>query len=393
MPPGAASKASLMGNQSPEDRPGSSVVSFPEAKALAEAHGTPLLVCDLKRIEDNYKRLKALLRRFELYYAVKSNPHPKILKRLANLGSRFDVASKNEIMMCMQAGATPDRIIYANPVKPNDYIKFSNENHVRTFTFDNPNELEKMAKYAPGSDVILRIAVRDTGSTCKFSTKFGASEKDAIKLFQKAKSLGLKPAGISFHVGSQCLNMDNFSWALDICAAIFRTAEKRDMYMSILDVGGGIPIKYVEDVYTFEELAELINEKVEDLFPPWITPIAEPGRAICGDAMTLITKVIGVSKRNRVDCAYIDDGCYNSLSEKVFGHCRYSVLAENNRPKRDYTIFGPTCDSMDVVATDVPIPELKVDDILLVPSAGAYTNAAASHFNGFDPAKIHFMNE
>jgi ornithine decarboxylase len=188
--------------------------------------------------------------------------------------------------------------------------------------------------------------------------------------------------------------MDNFSWALDICAAIMRSAEKRDMYLSILDIGGGIPIRYVEEVYSFEELAEQVNEKVEDLFPPWITPIAEPGRAVVGNAMTLITKVIGVSKRNRVDCAYIDDGCYNSLSEKVFGHCTYNVLAENGgKPKRNYTIFGPTCDSMDVVATDAPLPELNVDDLLLIPGAGAYTNAAATHFNGFDPARIHFLNE
>lgn len=379
--------------QSPEYRTGSSVVSFKQAKALAAKHGTPLLVCDLQRVEDNYKALKNLMRRFELYYAVKANPHPKILKRLAKLGSNFDVASKNEILLCQEAGAKPDDMIYANPVKPAESIKFAHDLGVKTFTFDNPDELVKMAKWAPGSNVVLRIMVRDAGSACKFSTKFGASEHDTLSLLLKAKDLGLKPAGLSFHVGSQCLNMDNFGWALDMCSTIFKSAERHDIDMTILDVGGGIPIKYVEDVYSFNELSDLINEKMEDLFSPWVKPIAEPGRAVAGDCMTLITRVLGVSRRNRVDCAYIDDGVYNSLSETVFGHCEYDILSDKKGEPRTYTIFGPTCDSMDVVTSNAYLPELEDGDLLMIPSAGAYTNAAATHFNGFDPAKILFLNE
>jgi len=383
----------MSNNQSPDDRPGTSVISFGEAKALAEKHGTPLLVCDLQKVEDNYKRLKNLLRRFELYYAVKANPHPKILKRLHRLGSHYDVASKNEMIMCQQIGAKSEDLLYANPVKPVESIKFAYEQNIRTFTYDNVNEIDKMAKYAPGSNVILRIMVKDAGSTCKFSTKFGARERDALSLLTKAKAKALNPIGLSFHVGSQCLNIDQFGWALDICSAIFKSAERKDIDLSVLDIGGGIPIRYIDDVYPIEELADMINEKVEDLFPPWVRPIAEPGRVIVGDSTTLITRVVGVTKRHQVNCAYIDDGVYNSLSEKVFGHCEYDILSDQPGEKKQYTIFGPTCDSMDIVTDKAKLPQLEVGDLLLVPSTGAYTNAAATYFNGFDPAEIIFLNE
>lgn len=380
----------MMGNSS-DEKPGSSVISFREAAALAEKHGTPLLVCDLRRIESNYKRLKSLLRRFDLYYAVKANPHPLILKTLVKLGSCFDVASKNEIQMCFDAGAKPEQILYANPVKPREHLKFAYDNGVTSFTFDNPHEVEKMAKYAPGSSVILRLMVSDVGSACQFSAKFGAKESDAMGLLKKAKDLGLKPDGLSFHVGSQCTNPDNFSNALDMCSSIFKNAEKKGIEMSVLDTGGGIPIEYLEKIYPLEELAEVINGKITELFPPNVKPIAEPGRPIVGDAMTLVARVTGVAKRQNKDCIYIDDGVYHSLSEKVFGHCEYKFVSEKQGPLKKHTVFGPTCDSMDMVSDKAMLPEMKEDDLLLCLSAGAYTNAAATHFNGFEPAKIVFL--
>jgi ornithine decarboxylase len=371
-------------------KPDSSVVSFEEAKILAGQHGTPLLVCDLDRVRYNYKRLKESLRGFELYYAVKANPHPEILKTLVGLGSCFDVASKNEISACLEAGAKPEHLLYANPVKPREHIAFAHENGIKTFTYDSKQELEKMAKYAPGCNVILRLSVRDVGSLCKFSTKFGAKGGDAIGLLDEAVLHGLHPIGLSFHVGSQCTNMENFASALDACDKVFKSAEARGLHLSILDTGGGIPIKYVKDVYSLEEISKVILEKIAG-FPKSVKPIAEPGRILIGDTMTLVTRVIGVGKRNGNNCIYLDDGCYNSLSEKIFGHCEYKLISDRPGPLDNYTAFGPTCDSVDVISRDASLPNIEENDILLVPNAGAYTNAAATHFNGFEPAKIVFL--
>ncbi len=373
------------------DKPGSSVVSFKEARALAEEHGTPLLVCDLERVGQNYARLKELVPGAELYFAVKANPHPKILKTLAGLGSSFDVASKEEIRMCLEAGAEPERLLYANPVKARSHIEFAYENNVRTFTYDSKLEVEKMAEHAPGSDVILRVAVKDVGSVCKFSAKFGAREKQAMELLKMAAGKGLNPIGLSFHVGSQCKRIQNYASALDLCSRIFEKARRNGFELSVLDIGGGIPIRYVEDVYSFEDLSQLLNNHTEGRFPPETRIIMEPGRPMVGDSMTLLSRVIGINKRNGRDCLYLDDGCYNSLSEKVFGHCEYRIVSDRQGDLRKYKVFGPTCDSMDVVSTASYLPQPEEGDLLLVLNAGAYTNAAATRFNGFPPAKIVFI--
>lgn len=371
-------------------KPGSSVISFEEARVLAEKHGTPLLVCDLDRVRYNYKRLKVLLKGFELYYAVKANPHPEILKALVQLGSCFDVASKNEIAACLEAGARPEHLLYANPVKPREHISFAYGKGVKTFTYDSDQELEKMAKYSPGSDVILRLSVRDVGSLCKFSTKFGARVGNALDLLEGAISHGLHPIGLSFHVGSQCTNMENFTKALEMCGRVFKRAEERGFHLTVLDTGGGIPIKYVKEIYSVEEVSSLIVQKVAEL-PEGVKLMAEPGRVVVGDAMALVTRVIGVVRRNGENCIYLDDGCYNSLSEKIFGHCEYMPLSDRPEPTEAYTVFGPTCDSVDVITRNASLPKVEENDILLVPNTGAYTNAAATHFNGFDPAKIVFL--
>jgi len=380
-----------MGKSSSGKKLGSSVVSFEQARKIAEKQGTPTLVCDLKKVEENYRKLASVMPDIQPYYAVKANPLPEILKTLERLGSSFDIASKNEIIMCLDAGATPERMIYSNPVKSVEYIKFAYDNGVKTFTFDNPVELEKMAKYAPGSNVVLRLAVRDLGSVCKFSTKFGAKEKFAVELLRKAKNLGLNPQGLAFHVGSQCTNIDNFSSALEMCSRVFRNATKNGITLSLVDIGGGIPVRYLEDVYSIDDVATLINARAKELFPEGIRFISEPGRFIVANCMTLITRVIGVNDLNGTRRLYIDDGCYNSLSENVFGHCNYELLTDKSGETQAYMVFGPTCDSMDIVAKDYHLPEMGAGDLLLIPNTGAYTNTAATHFNGFDPARILFL--
>jgi ornithine decarboxylase len=374
-----------------DEKPGCSVISFDKARELSNKHGTPLLVCSLDRVKENYTMLKGMIPDVDLYYAVKANTLPQILKTLVKQGSKFDVASVNEIKMCLKAGAKPQDLLYANPVKAPEAIKFAYDHNVRYFTYDSLNEVDKMAKHAPGSRVILRMAVRDVGSVCKFSTKFGAREKSATKLIKYAKKKGLEPVGLSFHVGSQCTNIDNYSTAIGLCSKIFARARKQGIELSVLDIGGGIPIEYTTDVYSFDDLAELINTELDQCFEGRPKIIMEPGRPMVGDCMTLVVRVIGTNVRNNTDCAYLNDGVYNSLSERVFGHCEYRVVSDKTGSFRKYILFGPTCDSMDIISKGIYLPELAEGDVLMILNAGAYTNAAATHFNGFDPAKIIFI--
>jgi ornithine decarboxylase len=369
----------------------SPVVSFDEARRLAAEHGTPLLVCNIERIKDNYRRLQASLNA-EIFYAVKANPLPKILKTLVSLDSGFDVASVNEMKACLAVGAKPVKLLYANPVKPAESIRFAYEHKIRTFTYDSIYEVKKMAENAPGSEVILRLAVKDVGSVCKFSAKFGAAEKYSIELLEAARDAGLKPIGLSFHVGSQCTRIENFISALDMCASIAKKAEKKGIHLSVLDIGGGIPIRYTSEVYSLEELSKTIHTKIQNTVLSGMRIIMEPGRPMVANAMTLIAKVIGVNRRRGKECIYIDDGCYNSLSEKVFGHCEYEVITDKEGEKEQQVVFGPTCDSVDVVTRKAMLPRMEEGDIVKIPNTGAYSNAAATHFNGFSPAKIIFSN-
>jgi ornithine decarboxylase len=372
-----------------------SVVSFNKARELADKYGTPLLILDLESVKDNYRSLKKIRKGMDLFYAVKANPHPRILQALVELGSNFDVASKNEILMCLDAGAKPEQLLYANPIKSPESISFAYEHDVKAFTYDALPEVEKMAKYAPGSDVILRVAVQDIGSYCKFSTKFGARERSAVKLLDKAKSAGLNPIGLSFHVGSQCTHMENFGLAIELCGRIIKNAEeKKKIALTTLDMGGGIPVRYIHDVYSYEDLSELINDRIDIHLPEDMRIIMEPGRPMVGDAMTLLTRVVGRSRRSGRECLYLDDGVYNSLSEKVFGHCEYRLTSDKKGPLKRFRVFGPTCDSMDVITNDTYLPStLEPDDLILVLNTGAYTNAAATHFNGFDPAKVIVLQD
>lgn len=370
--------------------PDSSVVSFDEARALARSHGTPLLVCDLNRLRDNYGRLKSLVPGAEIYYAIKANPLPEIVKALVRLGSKFDVASKNEMKLCLDCGAKPRDLLYANPVKPPESIRYAQENGITTFTYDSLSEIGKMAENAPGCDAILRLAVPDVGSVCKFSTKFGAQGKYAMRLLSEARDRGLSTTGLSFHVGSQCTRIENYSRALDFSLRVFEKARARGFPLEVLDLGGGIPIEYITGTYSFEDLSQLLNRHIE-AFPKDVKVILEPGRPMVGDIMTLLTRVIGMNRRRNRDCVYLDDGVYNSLSEKVFGHCEYRIVSDNKGPLTEYIVFGPTCDSMDVISKRSCLPEQETGDLLLVLNVGAYTNAAATHFNGFDPAKIIFI--
>jgi ornithine decarboxylase len=358
-------------------------------KNLAKKHGTPLMAISRSALLQQIKRFKKTLPRVKAFYAVKANSEPEIIKTVCSTGIGFDVASSSELQAVIRAGAKPDKIIFANTVKPSNSIKDAVDNGVKLFTFDSEYELDKIAETAPGSSVVVRIKVPNVGSMVELSLKFGVEPADAVPLLIKAHKLGLKPAGVSFHVGSQCTHIENYIDALEMSAIIVRDAALKRIPINIVDIGGGFPIRHFDhDEDHFDKLAAVISKELARLFEPNIRIIAEPGRFIAGPAAVLITTVIGKAIRENKHWYYLDDGVYGDLSGLVFDHANYQFKSLKTGKRRLSTLAGPTCDSFDIIARGEDLPELEIGDILYVQNIGAYSSASATNFNGIRTAKL-----
>jgi ornithine decarboxylase len=356
--------------------------------ALAKRHGTPLFVISRTLLREQVGHFRKLLPRVKPYYAVKANPHPAILKVFAQEGLGFDVASAPEIELALAAGATPDKLIFANTTKKEDVIAAARRRGVVFMTFDSEYELLKIAKQAHGARVLVRVKVPNVGSMVELSLKFGAEPADAVPLLLKAKRLGLKPIGVSFHVGSQCTHGDNYLEAFELSAIIIRDARAKQLPMEIIDVGGGFPIcHFATDEDWFARMAPALNFELDRLFSPNLTVIAEPGRALAGPACLLLMSVIGKSIRGNKHWYYLDDGVYGALSGTIFDHCRYEFHVFKRGLTQLTTLAGPTCDSLDVISNDEELPELDFGDLVYARNIGAYSLASATSFNGIPPAK------
>ncbi|MCM8822638.1 MAG: type III PLP-dependent enzyme [Candidatus Omnitrophica bacterium] len=363
-------------------------------KGLVKKYGSPLFVIFLREIDKRIQLFRGALPRVEPYYAVKANPHPSILRFLIKKGLGFDVASKTEIENIIKYGGKKEKLIFANTVKSPDALKYAAKTGVDLMTFDSEYELNKIAKFCPGARVIARIKVPNVGSVVELSLKFGVEPADAIALLIKAIKLGLKPAGISFHVGSQCTEVSNFIEALELASIIFHDALLKKIALEILDIGGGFPITHFDnEVDIFPSMAEKIGGEINRLFDKSIRVIAEPGRFIAGPACILITRVIGKSIRNNKHWYYLDDGVYGCLSGIVYDHCKYQFKVFKKGPTQLSTLAGPTCDSFDVVSVSEDLPELECGDIVYIENIGAYSIATATNFNSILPARVITINK
>ena len=357
--------------------------------ALIKMHGSPLLVIDRNQLIGEYQRFRRLLPRVRLFYAIKANPHPDIIKTLASLGGCFDVASEGEMRHVLAQGVTPDRIIFANTVKRPEALQFARKHKVNLVTFDNEPELYKIAKYAPGCRVLARLKVSNLGSIVELSLKFGADEDQIVPMLLKARSLGLKAEGVSFHVGSQCTNIENYIRAFEAVADIVENAAKHDLKIKMVNIGGGFPIKHFRsDTHNLDTFGSKMRRELDRLFPKDIEIIAEPGRALAGPSGMLITRVVGRSIRNNKNYYYLDDGVYGDFSGTVFDHCKYEFRTLTKTQKFLSILAGPTCDSFDTISVGEEMPELDVGGVVYVPNIGAYSCASALTFNGIPPAKV-----
>ena len=305
-----------------------------QLQRLAHEHGTPIVVIDHDIIRQNYAAFKKHLPKVQGYYAVKANAEPAIVRTLYNSGASFDVASLPEFMLVYenirhlpakeQQDFIWDKIIYANPTKPKETLKALDQ-YKPLVTYDNLGELKKIKAFAPHAGVVLRLRVPNTGSMVELSSKFGCDPGEAVDLILAAFEMGLVAEGLSFHVGSQCTNFQNFVQALDIASAVMKEAKSRGREIKILDIGGGFPAAYDRHVKPFSGLARKINAEIDRLFPRDIQILAEPGRFLVATAATSVARVIGKAVRDGKTCYYIDDSVYHTFSGIIFDHCQYHL--------------------------------------------------------------------
>jgi len=379
------------------------MVSLNTLKKLAQEHGTPLFVVDHDELRRNYATFKKHLPRVQAYYAVKANSNPEIIRTLFKAGASFDVASLPELRaVCENIKDLPaekrqqwiwDKIIYANPIKANETLA-ELDHYNPLVTYDNSEEIRKIKKYAPNAGLALRLKVPNTGAMVELSSKFGAAPGEAVDLILEADKAGLTVEGLSFHVGSQTTNFENYVQAINLAANIFQEAKERGYTkMNLLDIGGGFPAPYDASVRPFAELAKIINRELDRLFPKDIQILAEPGRFLVATAGIAISRIIGKAVRDGKLCYYIDDGVYHTFSGVIFDHCHYHLKSFKKGPTQICSVFGPTCDALDVVSLAENLPgDLKLGDLLYSENIGAYSHASSTYFNGFPPAEVVHVN-
>jgi len=355
-------------------------------------------IVDLGKVIRQYQKWKDLLPRITPFYAVKCNPDILVCKVLASLFSNFDCASKSEISQIMSITNDPSRIIFANPCKMSNQLKYSRANDIDTLTFDSDHELYKIKLYHPYAKLILRIQVDDSKSVCKFNSKFGCKLDEVEKILKLAQTMNLDVNGVSFHVGSNCGDAMQYYNAIKDARKVFDIAKKLNYDMKIIDIGGGYSDE--ADHIKFEDCASIINKGLDEIFSDiedlkiW----SEPGRFMVNNSHTLVINVIG--KKEFIDengeknfIYYMNDGVYGSFNCIYFDHAKPRIYPFNERNEKQYksTIFGPTCDSLDKIADNVMLPELVIGEWCYIEHFGAYTTAASSTFNGFLNPKVYYI--
>jgi ornithine decarboxylase len=372
------------------------------ARFLAERRvETPFLVVDLDVVEENYRALASALPNAKIFYAVKANPAPEILNRLTGLGSNFDTASVVEIEDALAAGASPSRISYGNTIKKETDIARAHALGVRLFAFDSEAELDKIARAAPGARVFCRILTSGEGADWPLSRKFGCEPEMAFDLLLKAAEKGVIPYGISFHVGSQQRDPQQWDAAIASCAQLFQDLEHRGILLRMVNLGGGFPTRYMKDMPTPADYGQAIDESLRRHFGNRIPEtIVEPGRGMVGNAGVIESEVVLISRKSATDTkrwVYLDIGKFGGLAETMDEAIKYPLGFDRELTAEGESVVlaGPTCDSADVLyeKEEYKLPlDLAIGDRIRIGSTGAYTTTySAVAFNGFKPLASYYI--
>lgn len=359
-------------------------------RELIATYGSPLLVLDQAAVRKQYRSLVNALPGVRMHYALKPLPHSAVVATLKAEGCGFDLATNGEVDVMLENQITPDDCIHTHPIKRDGDIRYALEYGCKVFVFDNPVELDKFIPYQDKAQLLLRVSFPNPETKVDLSKKFGCTPEAALPLLRKAKSMGLNVIGLSFHVGSQVPNARRHVEAITSCNQIIRDVAAEGITLQVLDIGGGFPVNYGADGTDFNiyDFCAPIREALSQT-PEGIRKLAEPGRFICAPCMTSVASVMGKAERFGRTWYYLDDGLYGSYSGQLFDHINYPKSAPYAVGEaKPAVLAGPTCDSIDVIADDIDLPDMNVGDVIIGKMMGAYTWASATEFNFFRKASI-----
>ncbi len=357
-------------------------------KRLSQNRETPFLAIDKNKVQRKYSQFTAAMPDAKVFYAVKTNSDKRIVNMLHNAGSGFEISSKYELDLLLGCGVPGSKIISSNPLKSTSFIQAAHAARVNYFAFDSQDEIAKLSEYAPGSKVYIRLTVSNEGSQWPLSGKFGVETDVAVDLLINASRYNLVPCGITFHVGSQCTDTNSWGNAIKKSKMVWEMVKAQGIELTMLNIGGGFPVEYVNSIPSVGKIATAVKKSLKNEFPNGVDVFTEPGRTFVGESGTMVSTVIAKAKRNGNKWLYLDVGVFNGMMESI-GGIEYSMHTEKTGPLQKWIVAGPSCDSMDVISNEVELPELNMGDKVYIASAGAYTTAYASRFNGFPIPKTY----
>ncbi len=350
--------------------------------ALKQGYDKPFLLVDTEIVRNKIRRFKAALPRVHPHYAVKANPDPRVLKALIDEGAGFEIASIAELDILLGLGVPAGEVYYSNPMKSRDYIRYAAEKGVEWFALDSLEELRKIVSIKPDARLYVRIEAPNVGSDWPLAGKFGLKTQEVDAIVAEAVALKADLAGVTFHVGSQCRNPENWRVGIQSAKRVFKKMRLAGLKPCLLNIGGGYPVRHVKPIPSIEKIAEVVNHALRDV-PQTVRVMAEPGRYFVSDAGFFVCRVVGTATRSGKRWMYWDAGVFGGVIETTEG-LRYDVLTDRTGKLVPWNIAGPTCDSVDVCMRDELFPEdLQEGDFIYIANAGAYTTAYASNFNGF----------
>jgi ornithine decarboxylase len=351
-------------------------------QAARQKYTRPFLIVDTAIVREKVRRFRAAMPRVRPHYAVKANPDRRVLKVLAQEGAGFEIASTAELDLLLGLGVPAAEVFYSNPVKARESVAYAAAKGVEWFVVDSADELRRVHEVKPDARLYLRIATPNIGSDWPLSGKFGAGAADAREIVALAARLGADLAGVTFHVGSQCRNPENWRVALEKARALFDAMSKAGLKPRLLNIGGGYPVRHVKPIPSIETIGAVVNEGLK-AFPEEVQVVAEPGRYLVSDAGYFVCRVLGTATRGGKRWMHWDAGLFGGVIESSEG-LKYRIRTDRAGPDVPWTVAGPTCDSVDIVMRDEPLPsDLQEGDFIYIRNAGAYTTAYASQFNGF----------
>ncbi|MFH4666085.1 type III PLP-dependent enzyme [Vibrio cidicii] len=363
-------------------------------ESSVEQFGAPLLLLDCDIIRQQYRALKNALPGVTLHYALKPLPHPVVVRTLLAEGASFDLATSGEVDLVAQEGVPAEQTIHTHPIKRDADIRDALAYGCNVFVVDNLNELAKFKAYSEEVELLVRLSFRNSEAFADLSKKFGCSPEQALTIIETAQAWNIRIKGLSFHVGSQTTNPHKYVEAIHTCHRVMQQVVEMGLpALSTLDIGGGFPVNYTQQVMPIDEFCAPINQALNAL-PDTVHVLAEPGRFICAPAVTSVASVMGQAEREGQIWYYLDDGIYGSFSGLMFDDAKYPLVTiKQGGELLPSVLSGPTCDSVDVIAENIMLPKLENGDLVIGRTMGAYTSATATDFNFFKRAQTIALNE